>query len=266
MRRGLGRTTSWRCVTGIEADNDQQHCGWNHSHSAPRPNAGASGGHQHTPVSTDLAAYYAARAAEYERVYEKAERQADLRSLRTRVAEYFLARSVLEIACGTGYWTTEIAKTALTVTATDASPEVLQLAEAKSSLKQPTVTLMLGDAFDLPGIPGRFDAGFAGFWWSHVPRERMSAFLDGLHRRLGTGARMMFIDNRYVEENSTPISRRDAAGNTYQQRTLSTGLTYEVLKNFPEEWELRHHLVRAADLEIVALNYYWYVTYLVDAA
>jgi hypothetical protein len=24
------------------------------------------------------------------------------------------------------------------------------------------------DAFEVAGISGRFDAGFAGFWWSHV--------------------------------------------------------------------------------------------------
>ena len=35
-----------------------------------------------TSVDTGLQDYYAARAAEYDRVYEKPERQADLRTLR----------------------------------------------------------------------------------------------------------------------------------------------------------------------------------------
>jgi hypothetical protein len=32
---------------------------------------------------------------------------------------------------------------------------------------------------------------------------------------------------------NTPISRRDADGNTYQRRTLDDGSVHEVLKNFP---------------------------------
>ncbi|HEY6168738.1 MAG TPA: class I SAM-dependent methyltransferase, partial [Verrucomicrobiae bacterium] len=52
-----------------------------------------------------LAEYYARRAGEYERIYAKPERQADLAALRARLAEAFRGRRVLEIACGTGYWT-----------------------------------------------------------------------------------------------------------------------------------------------------------------
>lgn len=219
-------------------------------------------------MNMDFRAYYAARALEYERVYEKPERQADLTSMRARVAEYFRGCNVLEIACGTGYWTTEIARVASSVTAIDASAEVLDVAAVKASLQQSAVELMLGDAFELEAIPGRFDAAFAGFWWSHVPHDRMHAFLDGLHRRLGVDSRIMFVDNRFVEGNSTPISRRDGAGNTFQQRPLSTGASYEVLKNFPEESEVLNQLVahRAVDLQILSLQYYWCVTYRVASA
>ena len=51
--------------------------------------AGAGGLPVAAPAGTELAAYYAARAAEYERVYEKPERHADLAHLRHVVAEYF---------------------------------------------------------------------------------------------------------------------------------------------------------------------------------
>jgi SAM-dependent methyltransferase len=233
-----------------------------------RNDAGALAGRQRIQVNTDLTAYYAARALEYERVYDTAERQADLVNLRSRVSEYFRACHVLEVACGTGYWTTEIATAAASVTATDISKEVLEVATAKPSLQSGNVIFALGDAFDLAAVPGRFDAGFAGFWWSHVPRERMRTFLYGFHRRIGAGSRVMLVDNRYVEGNSTPISRRDAAGNTFQQRALSTGDTYEVLKNFPAESEVRNQLVThgAADLKIVLLDYYWYATYRTTAA
>ena len=44
------------------------------------------------------AAYYAARAQEYDRIYSKPERQADLARLQELIPSYFVDRSVLEIA------------------------------------------------------------------------------------------------------------------------------------------------------------------------
>src|SRR5258706_12344660 len=66
------------------------------------------------PRSTtpQLEKYYAKRASEYEQIYEKAERQDELEWLRRRIPELFAGRTVLEAACGTGYWTQFIARTA----------------------------------------------------------------------------------------------------------------------------------------------------------
>lgn len=52
-----------------------------------------------------MAAYYAARATEYEAVYAKPERQADLRLLEAWLPGVFAGRRVLEVAAGTGWWT-----------------------------------------------------------------------------------------------------------------------------------------------------------------
>jgi 2-polyprenyl-3-methyl-5-hydroxy-6-metoxy-1,4-benzoquinol methylase len=219
-------------------------------------------------MTAELAAYYAARAAEYERVYEKVERQPDLAFLRGLVAEYFRARRVLEIACGTGYWTASLAITAQSIMATDVGTQVLEVAKAKPWPERSSVTFCVADAFDLAGIAGDFDAAFAGFWWSHVPRERLGAFLDGLHHRLLPTARVMLLDNRYVEGSSTPISRLDLAGNTYQHRMLSTGAKHEILKNFPTVSEVRERLTAhgVTNLEVVELPYFWYATYHLAAA
>ncbi|MGH8673279.1 MAG: methyltransferase domain-containing protein [Burkholderiales bacterium] len=112
----------------------------------------------------NLAAYYAKRAAEYERIYAKPERQADLERLRARVTALFSGRTVLEIACGTGYWTEVIAPRALSITALDAAKETLAIARSK---KYPAhkVAFGKGDAYALPDFGRRHDALFAGFWW-----------------------------------------------------------------------------------------------------
>src|SRR5512135_1864302 len=113
-----------------------------------------------------LADYYARRAAEYERVYAKPERQADLAALRARISTMFAGRSVLELACGTGYWTDVIAPGAARLTALDLNEEVLEIARAKPNASR--VSFTCGSAYDIPDFGRSHDALFAGFWWSHV--------------------------------------------------------------------------------------------------
>ncbi len=78
----------------------------------------------------------------------------------------------------------------------------------------------------------------AHFWWSHIANSDQPEFLRHITTKLAPGGRLLMIDNRFVEGSSTPISRTDAAGNTYQIRKLSDGTTYEILKNFPSLQDL----------------------------
>jgi ubiquinone/menaquinone biosynthesis C-methylase UbiE len=204
--------------------------------------------------------YYAARAPEYDRIYAKPERQADLRLVEAWLVAQTAGKQVLEVACGTGYWTQFIALQAARLVALDAAPQTLRIAATRVPNHQ--VTLISGDAYDLPRDQGTFDAAFAGFWFSHVPVERQREFLLGLHRVLAPGARVMLLDNRLVQGSSTPISECDAAGNTYQMRTLGDGSTHRVLKNFPQEPTL-HSLIDGMGHQGVwqAWDYFWAYTY-----
>ena len=71
--------------------------------------------------------YYSKRAAEYEQIYQKPERQHELEWLRGRIPAIFRDRTVLEVACGTGYWTQYIARTAAKVHACDINDSVLEI-------------------------------------------------------------------------------------------------------------------------------------------
>jgi SAM-dependent methyltransferase len=216
-----------------------------------------------TEVDADLPSYYSARANEYEEVYAKPERQDDLRELHRIVPSYLAGRHVLDVACGTGYWTRLIASEAASVTGCDLSPEVLALARSRQPGDHPA-TFVIGDAFALHEIEGAFDAAFTGFWWSHVPHHDLSRFLRGLHGRLGPGGRVMALDNRYVRGSNWPITRTDAGGNTYQRRRLARGGEYEVLKNFPSADEVRAVITassRDSTLRVHEMEYYWYATY-----
>ena len=53
--------------------------------------------------------YYARRAQEYEQIYQKPERQIKLALLKAYLIKLLAERDVLEVACGTGYWTAFLA-------------------------------------------------------------------------------------------------------------------------------------------------------------
>src|SRR5258708_4281144 len=196
------------------------------------------------PGQTDagLIDYYRRRAGEYEAIYAKPERQADLAFLKKEIPQRLRGARVLEVACGTGYWTERVARS-------KAYPEDV-------------VRFELADAYALDPQLGRFDAGLAVFWWSHVPRQRVAEFLDSFHRCLSSGARVLLMDNVYAEDSSTPVSEVDSQGNTYQMRRLADGSRLRVLKNFPSEDELRERLgPYSAAFSFQALQYYWLAEY-----
>ncbi len=215
------------------------------------------------PRSTtpQLETYYAKRASEYEQVYEKAERQDELEWLRRRIPVLFGGRTVLEVACGTGYWTQLIAKTAKKVYACDINEAVLEIARDKPIAKG-RVEFFRADAVSLEGVDERCDAAFAGFWWSHVKKSGIERFVANLATRLAPGSIVAILDNTYVEGSSTAILRRDAEGNTYQKRKVLSGEEYEVLKNFPTADELREAVAPVArEAHLESLHYYWLLVF-----
>jgi len=219
--------------------------------------------HQSPPPRDEaLVTYYTARAFEYEEVYAKPERQEDLRRLHEIVSSYLAGRRVLDVACGTGYWARTIAMKASAVTGCDLSERVLALARARQPVTNP-VDFVVGDAFALQLVAGMFDAAFVGFWWSHLARTDLPRFLDGLHRRLLGGSRVLVLDNRYVHGSNWPVTRTDTDGNTYQRRQLRDGTEHEVLKNFPSPDEVRAAVASAGGrrLTVCELPHYWYATY-----
>jgi len=207
-----------------------------------------------------LVRYYAQRANEYEQVYKKPERRSELKKLREYIEKTFVSLDVLEVACGTGYWTEVLARSAASVVATDITDEVLAIARAKNL--GPKVTLQNADAYSLPAFSRSFNAGLAAFLWSHIPRERVREFLIGFHRALLPGAKVVLVDNVYAEGSSTPLVRIDEHGDSYQTRSLSNGSTHEVLKNFWTEAELAAAVEGlATDVQFEFWQYFWILSY-----
>ena len=216
-----------------------------------------------TNTDTSLRAYYAARAREYDRVYLKPERQVDIQRLQQWLPPKFSGCRVLDVACGTGFWTQFIAPVTSSTVALDAGPQTLEIARRRISFDN--VQFVIGDAYELSDDLGKFDAAFLGFWFSHIPKQRRERFLINLAGRMRADARVVILDNLYVEGSNHPITETDVEGNTYQARQLDDGSGHLVLKNFPTQSEL-HTLV--ADTAYAAVftpfEYYWAFEYRVS--
>ncbi len=214
-------------------------------------------------VVQGMQAYYAQRAAYYERVYLKPERQQELREIEAWLPGPFKDRDVLEVACGTGWWTPHGARDCRSWLATDLNPETLAIARGKP-LPAGKVRFTTVDAYALDGLAaqGPFNAAFTGCWWSHVPLQRLDGWLAQLHAQLAPGSVVVMLDNCFVGEQSTTLTRRDDAGNTYQNRTLDDGSVHEVLKNFPTREQACALLgARAHAVQWTAHAHYWVLQY-----
>jgi len=200
--------------------------------------------------------YYRQRASQYDRFYEVPERYRDLVRLKAWLVERVRGRTVLEVAAGTGYWTEVAATAAEAITATDYNHEPLSIAVDRRL--GPHVTLLTADAYALPKFACRFEVGMAHLWWSHVERQRRQEFLSHFASRLQSQATLLMIDQTYVEDLCSPISRRDAWGNEYTLRTLEDGTSYEIVKNFFSLQELQDSLGdMCEDIEITWLRHFW---------
>jgi demethylmenaquinone methyltransferase/2-methoxy-6-polyprenyl-1,4-benzoquinol methylase len=211
-------------------------------------------------MNNDLIQYYRDRAGEYESIYAKPERQPDLSEASKLLQDIFSNVNLVEIACGTGYWTEKIAETATHITATDINKEVITIAEKKEYPKN-NVSLKVADIYTFD--PGkRFDGLFGGFIWSHIKKQDLPLFLETITKLVVPGGIVVFMDNRYVEGSNHPITSTDEHGNTYQTRQLNDGSTHRVLKNFPDQKTLESVVKGFADKpRVINLHYFWLLIY-----
>jgi demethylmenaquinone methyltransferase/2-methoxy-6-polyprenyl-1,4-benzoquinol methylase len=164
-------------------------------------------------------AYYRARAGEYDTSYPldvgaDAEARAQLLAALEAHAPY---GRVLEIACGTGQWTSDLVRRASAVTAVDASPEALAI--CRQRVAGAHVQLIEADVFAWRP-PERYDFVFFSAWLSHVPPQRFEAFWALVADCLIPGARAFVIDElpavialeRPALGQPAPVVRREVTG------------------------------------------------------
>jgi demethylmenaquinone methyltransferase/2-methoxy-6-polyprenyl-1,4-benzoquinol methylase len=176
-------------------------------------------------------AYYRARAPEYGRGAIKwASGSEPIAALEA----FAPTGAVLELAVGQGAWTSQLLRHAATVTALDASPEMLAIASER--VRDGRVTFVQADIFAWQA-DRRYDVVFFGFWLSHVPIERFEDFWARVEGWLEPGGRVFFVDDAY----RTPDELVYGEASSIVQRRLSDGSPHRVVKvpHRPAELERR---------------------------
>ena len=96
---------------------------------------------------------------------------------------------ILEIGCGTGYFTKEIAKTKATITAIDISPELLNM--AKQEIPETNVSFVLDNAYELSFDDNCFDSIVGSSVLHHLEVEKA---INEMFRVLKAGGSMFFTE------------------------------------------------------------------------
>ncbi len=218
-------------------------------------------------LAEEIKEYYDARAPVYDETagYEDAESEQQRGPKKARYQQLLKGLDVLEIACGTGYWTEVNCKTAKSILATDVNPSMISIARIRL-VHAENVHFQVADAYTLSGLGSGFSAAFAHWWWSHVPQSLLPGFLDALDGKLLSGGFVLFADQlpgAYIARNR----RRNGEGDLVEERTLRDGSSFQVVKNFPNEQEILDLLEgRATDIRYFEFSeeHYWNLSYTVE--
>jgi SAM-dependent methyltransferase len=200
---------------------------------------------------SEQVSYYRARAPEYLEYalddLDAGEAELAEGEITAALDQLDVRGDVLELACGPGTWTERLHARAASLTAVDASPEMLALAAER--LGDRSVRFMQADLFRWRP-DRRYDVVFFGFWLSHVPLERFAAFWSTVADALAQGGLVIFVDDGFRSERE-PI---DGPTGSTIQRWLTDGTRYRAVKVPHEPAELERRLRELGwDIEVRAL-------------
>jgi demethylmenaquinone methyltransferase/2-methoxy-6-polyprenyl-1,4-benzoquinol methylase len=200
-------------------------------------------------------AYYRARASEYDRTsaIDGDPFAADAELVRAALRDFAPRGRILELAAGTGQWTTELAPHAEQLRAVDASSEMLERNAAR--VGDPRVEYAVADVFSLPEDP-IWDVVFFGFFLSHVPVSRFASFWETVRAQLAPAGRVFFVDEGrhdgwredWIDEEAGVV-----------RRTLADGSVHHAVKVLWPPSELEHRLEELGWRARVAASgpFYW---------
>ena len=171
-------------------------------------------------------------------------------------------RNVIEIACGTGFWTEVIASSVQSVYAIDIDEGMLNIAKERCRTHK-NVSFDKTDIFDFKQIQMTFNAAFHHFWFSHIPKSEIDNFLNIQHGLLSSDSVVIMADNLFHETYDDFVED----GNRFELRNLPNGREYKVLKNLysvDELHDILHKYSSNVQIELTEDSKMWIAIYYIN--
>jgi demethylmenaquinone methyltransferase/2-methoxy-6-polyprenyl-1,4-benzoquinol methylase len=177
--------------------------------------------------------YYRARAQEYDSsISSAAELFAPGISMLLELGKF---DEILELACGTGFWTEALLKIGGQITALDAAAEMLEIAKARLGTQR--IQYQQADLFQWTPAQ-EYDLVFFANWLSHIPPSALDDFLIKVSRAVRPGGWIAIVDQHAPSEADAQVAKEDI----YATRPLEDGRQFTIVKAFYELDELQDKL------------------------
>ena len=215
-------------------------------------------------MSDDMVKYYKDRAKEYEEIYEwrDPQRQEEQELMESELKKAFKGRRLLDIGCGTGYWTQRISTVAKSILGIDINDAVLEVARSKE-YGCPTEYRVM-DAYNMK-LERKYDGVLASFMLSHVLKQDIPGWLNHIHSVLEPGASVFIADNTYIEGVGGKLQTKPGDPNTYKLRTLNDGSQHLIVKNYFTAEELvqlfSEHSKGITEKNVFMGRCFWWINY-----
>jgi ubiquinone/menaquinone biosynthesis C-methylase UbiE len=207
-----------------------------------------------------VAKYYALLGEAVEDTYLEPDMDEDIDDMSIHLGNVLAGHTVLELGCGTGFWTEVAAESAQSVLAVDINANLVDMARERG-MPEGKVSFRVADALDLPEDIGTFSAVLVSFLWSHLTKSEQEKLLATLKKRLGKDVLLVILDDSFVEGFSETIARTDAEGTTYQILTTPEGERFEVPKSYQSDSALRKRLGNVGkEIKIERIEFFWILT------
>jgi len=191
--------------------------------------------------------YYRKMAQEYDETTGQTEDvQRAFAQARDLLQQLAPVEQMLELACGTGAWTRALLPLGRDLTAIDASPEMLVLARQKVGAA--AVQFQQADLFEWQPRQ-QYDLVFFANWLSHVPPQRLDAFLGAIARAVRPGGSLVIVDQYAPMQEDREIIVQTGEGAIYAKRSLRDGQTFTIVKVF-YDLQIIEHLLEALDFTV----------------
>jgi len=207
-----------------------------------------------------VAKYYALLGEALEDKYLEPDMDEDIDDMSIHLGNVLAGHTVLELGCGTGFWTEVAAESAQSVLALDINASLVDIARERP-MAEGKVAFRVADALELPEDIGTFSAVLVSFLWSHLNKKEQEQLLATLKKRLGKDVLLVLLDDAFVEGFSETIARTDPDGTTYQIMTTPEGERIEMAKSYQSDSALRKRLGSVVkEIKIERIEFFWILT------